>query len=301
MQTVNIVGVAVVDALSGPLECYPEPRVRPQVNTQRVMFHPGGGAVNTAATLAHLGVGVAVFTKVGGDPNGRFLRDTLAGYGVDVAGVVLSADNMTPFTFVGVHPGGDRTFIHTPGANLVFCRDDIDETRLFDCRYLLYQDLHVLPRLDGARGAELLAGARGRGIVTLLDECWGLGPDRELFEIMVAQADYVLPSVDELDVMYPREPPGQVAARLRSLGAGVVCVKQGVQGCTVYEDARADRVAAVDTEVVDTTGAGDAFDAGFVAALAAGQQTVEAAQSGARVAAARIGVVGGSSPIAAPA
>ncbi|HEY3379883.1 MAG TPA: PfkB family carbohydrate kinase, partial [Armatimonadota bacterium] len=236
MSQVNCVGILVVDALSGPLAQYPVPRVQSQVITERVQFLPGGGAANTGGALGRLGINVGVFSKVGDDPNGAFLRTELGSHGVQTDGIRVSASDSTPFTFVGIHADGDRTFVHTPGANKTFCVDDVDVDRLCDTSYLLYQDLWVLPQLDGAAGgAELLAEAQRRGVVTLLDECWGLGPNRETFERMLPHCDYVLPSFDDMLAIYPGETPEGIARHLLTLGVGTVVLKLGAQGCLVAQ------------------------------------------------------------------
>src|SRR5271166_206542 len=110
MATAHCIGVLVVDALSGPLPRYPVPGVTTQVNTRSIHFLAGGGAANTASALGQLGVPVAIFSKVGTDMNGRFLRAELERNGVDISHVRESAKDSTPFTFVGIHPGGDRSF-----------------------------------------------------------------------------------------------------------------------------------------------------------------------------------------------
>lgn len=321
MAMVNVLGVAVVDAISGPLAAYPTPRSQPQVITERVWFCPGGGAVNTAATLAQLGINVALFTKVGADANGRLIVETLAGYGVDTSSVVLAAGESTPFTFVGLHPDGDRTFIHTPGTNLTFGRADLDLDSLLDCGYLLYPDLNVLPNLDGEAATEILSAARAHGAITLLDECWGLGPSRERLETVAAFADYLLPSADDIAALYPDLPPPDLVSHLAGLLATApalaqraALLKMGVDGVLL----RAPGAVAADSDrrdigpvsipaaplsaeqLVDTTGAGDAFDAGFIAALTAGLSLESAARYGTRVAAERIKVLGASTPIDAP-
>ena len=233
MRRVHCMGVLVVDALSGPLSRYPEPRIQPQVVTESVRFMPGGGAANTGLALARMGVPVAVFSRVGDDLNGQFLCHELEVAGVDVSGVRAAAEDTTPFTFVAIHADGERTFIHTPGANQHFGVGDLDLDRLFDTDILLYQDLWVLPQLDGTRGAAVLAEARRRGIVTLLDECWGLGPDRETFEIMLPHCDYVLPSLDDLAAIYPDHSPEQMCRHLLACGATTVVLKMGADGCLV--------------------------------------------------------------------
>ncbi len=294
MATVHCLGVLVVDALSGPLPHYPVPGVTTQVNTRSVRFLPGGGAANTGAALGQLGVSVAVFSKVGADSNGAFLRSELKQKGVDVSHIRETAEESTPFTFVGIHPNGDRSFIHTPGCNLGFSLGDLDLEALYHCKALLYQDMWVLPKMDGPAAPEILAGAQKRGVITLLDECYGLGPKREVLEAALPYCDVVLPSADDMRVLYPGASPADIIVRLREKGARRVVLKLGREGCLVANDKSTSHLPSVATEIVDTTGAGDCFDAGFIAGLVNGLDDVQAAELGNRTAAACIRNVGGA-------
>lgn len=297
MKRINSLGILVVDALSGPLDQYPEPRVRTQVITERVRFLPGGGAANTGGALGKMGLPTGVFSKVGADLNGRFLLEELERCGVDISGIRVSPTDTTPFTFVGIHPDGDRSFIHTPGSNRTFCAADLDTGLLFAADFLLYQDCWVLPRLDGQAGASLLAEAQRRGIVTLLDECWGLGPDRQVFETMLPYCDYVLPSFDDMRAIYPDLTAEAIATHLLSRGAKTVALKLGARGCLIATTGAQTLVPAVQAAVVDTTGAGDCWNAGFIAGLAQGVGLEGAAQLGNACAAFCIEATGGCAGI----
>src|ERR1051326_5264417 len=294
MATVHCIGALVVDALSGPLPQYPEPKVKTQINTASIRFMPGGGAANTGSALAQLGIRTSIFSKVGEDLNGLFLRGELVKAGVDVSQIRASPRENTPFTFVGAHPDGDRTFIHTPGANLSFSRRDFDLEALYDCKYLLYQDMFVLPKLDGEPAMRLLAAAQKRGIVTLLDECFGLGPKRRTFEAALPYCDVAIPSCDDMAVMYPGMKPVDIARHLRARGARRVVLKLGARGCLVTTETETALVPSMARHVVDTTGAGDCFNAGFIAALVHGLTDLQAAKVGAAAAAACIRSVGGA-------
>lgn len=294
MKRVHCLGVMVVDALSRPLPEYPVPGKITQVVTESLRFLPGGGAANTGSALGQLGVPVGVFSKVGGDPNGTLILDELRKHGVDTAGVRVSAEDSTPFTYVGIHPDGERTFIHTPGANCSFSRKDVDLEALLATDFLLYQDLWVLPLLDGRAGAEILAEAQRRGIVTLLDECWGLGPDRDTWETMLPHVDYALPSLHDMRAIYEYCSRDEILDQIHAKGVRTIALKMGEDGCLVSADGQRTLVPSVATDIVDTTGAGDCFDAGFVAGLAHGLLPVDAARAGSVVAAACIRHVGGA-------
>ena len=287
----------MVDLLSGPIKQYPVPKVQPQITTEWIRMAPGGGAANTPSALARMGVGVTSFSKVGDDPNGNFIFRELEELGVDTSGIAVSPTDSTAFTFVGIHSDGDRTFIHTPGANVTFNITDIDLECALACDFLLYHDLWVLPGLDGRPAASLLAEAQRRGVVTFLDEGFGYGPQRESLEVMLPHCSYVMPSFDDLQVIYPNSSAPELADRLLGLGAGAVVVKMGPKGCFVAHGDVRTQVPAFPANVVDTTGAGDCWDAGFITALACGEDPVAAARTGCACAAFGIEAVGGSTGV----
>ena len=297
MKPIHCLGVAVVDALSGELASYPAPRVRVQVSTDRVSFLPGGGAVNTSSALARMGFSTAIFSKIGKDLMGSFLLKELEKCGVDTRNVCVSEHDSTPFTFVGIHPKGDRTFIHTPGANKTFSLEDLSVERLLDTDFLLYQDLWVMPELDGRSGAEILSMARRAGAVTLLDECYGLGPKVDVLQSMLPSCDYFLPSMDDVRVLYPDSAPDDLASRFLDCGAGTVVLKMGPDGCLLAKGSDRAHLPALPSSVVDTTGAGDCWNAGFIAGLAMGEGPEMAARIGNACAAFSIESVGGSTGV----
>ena len=297
MKRIHCVGAVVVDLLNGPIEQYPAPRVFPQVTAKWIRMMPGGGAANMPSALARMGLPVSTFAKVGGDLNGEFILRELAKLGVETSGIRVSPPDITPFTFVGVHADGDRTFIHTPGANLTFNLVELDFARVLDTDFLLYHDLNVLPQLDGEPAATLLAEARRRGVVTFLDEDFGYGPKLEPLAAMLAHCDYVIPSFDDLRAIYVGASPEEIAAELLALGAGTAVLKMGPEGCLVARGSERLRIPALPAKVVDTTGAGDCWDAGFLAGLANGEDLAAAARIANACAAFCIEAVGGSTGV----
>lgn len=299
MKAIHCVGVAVVDALSGPIERFPVPRLEPQVTTERVSFLPGGGAVNTASALSRMGLPATVFSKVGKDLMGTFLLKELEKCGVDTSGIRVSEQDASPFTFVGIHTRGDRTFIHTPGANKTLSIEDFDLRKLFDTNYLLYQDLWAMPRLDARSGVEILAMAQKAGVTTLLDECWGFGPQKATFEAMCPHCDFVLPSLDDMLAIYPGQSPDSVLRMILALGPKTVALKMGQEGCVIARGGERIHIPALPADVVDTTGAGDCWNAGFLAGLAHGEDIASAGKIANACAAFGIEAVGGASGVPA--
>lgn len=296
-KKINCVGALVVDLLCGPIREYPVPKHHTQITTKWIRVMPGGGAANTPSALARMGLAVSTFSKVGDDVNGQLVRRELEKVGVDTSGIHVSATDTTPFTFVGVHADGDRTFIHTPGANVTFNLGDLNIELAVAGDFLLYQDLWVLPGMDGKPAASLLECAKQQGVVTFLDEAFGYGPKRDILEAMLPYCDYVMPSLDDLRVIYPGTSPVELANRLLDLGAGTAVIKMGRDGCLVARGTDRTQVSALPAKVVDTTGAGDCWDAGFIAALADGESLLTAASIGNACAAFCIEAVGGSTGV----
>jgi sugar/nucleoside kinase (ribokinase family) len=130
--------------------------------------------------------------------------------------------------------------------------------------------------------------------MTFLDEDFGYGPNRELLEVMLPHCDYVTPSFDDLLPNYPGTSPARMVDLLLTRGARGVVLKMGRDGCLVAKGADRIQVLALPAQAVDTTGAGDCRDAGFLAALAAGEDLPTAARIGNARAAFCIEAVGGS-------
>jgi len=297
MKRIHCVGAVCVDLLNGPIPQYPVPRVQTQVTARWIRIMPGGGAANMPSAVARMGLAASSFAKVGNDFNGEFIPRELAKLGVDTSGIRVSPSDGTPFTFVAVHADGDRTFIHTPGANLSFNLGDLDLGQALATDLLLYHDLYVMPELDGQPAATLLAEGQRRGVLTFLDEDFGYGPKLEPLAAMLPYCDYVIPSFDDLLAIFPGSSPEEMAARLLSLGARNAVLKMGRDGCLVARGSDRIRVPALPANVVDTTGAGDCWDAGFIAGLASGEDVFAAARIGNACAAFCIEAVGGSTGV----
>ena len=270
----------------------------PQVVTEHLSFAVGGGASNTCAALARMGLPVRIFGKVGDDQNGVFARESLRAAGVDTRYLRLAPGEQTPFTFVGIHPDGKRTS-SIPGTDLTFTVDDLDQAALLDTDIFLYQDCWVLPKLDGAPAASLLSTAQARGILTALDATWGLGPRREVLEMLVPHCDYLLLSYADLSHLYPGLSPTLLAEHLRALGAKTVILKLGVDGALLVREGGNELVPGIPAQVVDTTGAGDCWNAGFLAALAHEQPLPVAMRIAHACAAFGIEAVGGATGVPA--
>ena len=241
----------------------------------------GGSAANVAAWLGHLGADVRFVGRAGIDGARRHTA-SLAAYGVDAR---ISADPDLPTaTLVALlDPTAERTMYVDRAANASLTAADLGDDVLDGVGWLHLTGYSLFD--DGVRPAvlDLVGRARSRGCgwsvdpssVAFLARC----PD---FLAWVAEADLLLPNEDEARHLTGLADPDAAAL---ALGRSDVVVKLGSDGAVCASGGALHRVAALPTSVVDTTGAGDAFAAGYLTARVTGAGTDDALASGAAAAA----------------
>jgi sugar/nucleoside kinase (ribokinase family) len=255
-------GILVADAIARPVDDLP---VRGSLGlVEEVSLHGGGCALNTASALVRLGRPAGVAGKVGDDAFGAFLLRLLDERGVDRGGVLTDPAVATSATVVLVDAGGERTFLHLPGANASLRAEELDRSFLFSGRALHVAGSLVMDALDGEPAAGLLAEAGSRGLLTSVDTVWDATGRWERVLPLLPHADLFAPSLAEGRAITGEEEPDAVAARLRRLGAGAVALKLGAEGCYVAGEGFEGPIPAVPVRPLDGTGAGDAFVAGLL-------------------------------------
>ena len=275
------VGVHVLDIHVVGIQSIPEGSDGQLVETIRMS--PAGTAGGTAVVLSRLGAQVRTFGAVGVDPIGSTLLALLEREGVDVTGLVRKADQQTSASVLPVRPGGHRPAWHCIGANGAFTLDDLYVGALDGCTHV---HLGGPEFLGGEAAGRLLASARSLGATTSLDI---LAPGDPDLLAWIADAlphtDYLLPN-DEQVLGFTGAPSLADGARaLVAAGAGCVAVTQGSRGALVVTADEVIEVPAYAVEVVDTTGCGDAFSAGFLRGLSLGRDLRGAAELGCATAA----------------
>jgi sugar/nucleoside kinase (ribokinase family) len=268
----------VADLIGGPLVEMPGRGTLTLVD--EMGLYPGGCAVNTAVALARLGFPVQLIGKIGRDPLGEFLLSALANNRVNVQGVQQDALLATSATMVMIDPDGERRFIHHIGANAALAPEDVDQQMVEQGAILHVGGCFIMPGLDGRPLARLLQDARAAGVKTSMDTAWDAsGRWMELLAPCLPYVDYFVPSLAEARAMTGLDDPADVARALVDRGAGIVALKMGAQGALVMDqDGYLACVPAFSVEVADTTGAGDAFAAGFIAGAYLGWPLEETAR-----------------------
>jgi sugar/nucleoside kinase (ribokinase family) len=269
-------GILVADVIVRPVEGLPPPGTLELV--EQITLRGGGCALNTGTALARLGLRVQVAGKVGADVFGDFLLGLLAERGLDASGVLRDEQAPTATTVALVDARGERTFLHSPGADGTVRFEELDPDLVFGGRALHLAGALVLPQLDGEPTAGLLAAARERGVLTSLDTVWDPTGRWERVVSALAHLDLFTAALNEAQAISGEADPAQAAAWLRDRGAGMVAIKLGEDGCYVAGDQVGVQLPPPRVEAVDGTGAGDAFAAGLIYGRLAGWPIERAAR-----------------------
>lgn len=259
----------------------------------------GGSGANVAAWLASLGTPVTFIGKVGEDPAGAARTAELADTGVRLA-VAVDTAHPTGTVVVLVDPAGERTMLPDRGANLHLRPHEIP-AELFQPGAHLHLSGYALldegPRAAALRALDL---ARQAEMTISVDPSSArpLSAMTRSFVTWTAGADLCLPNLAEATVLTGCSDPAQAATRLTTHYQHVV-VTLGAAGAMWSDGIRQVNVDAPPVTVRDTTGAGDAFTAGFLSAYLQGADVEQRLQQATQTAAQAV-VVDGARPRARP-
>jgi len=276
-------GVHVVDVLARPVTEIPAGQGGALV--EQVRITPAGSAGGTAITLAKLGAEVESAGAIGTDALGDVLVMLLERFGVGTGLLVRRDDLQTSASVLPIRPDGSRPAFHVIGANASYGPGDVDWRALEGTTHL---HLGAPEFMGGEKAAQILARARELGMVTSADI---LAPGDQAAQIL----DWIAPAFAELDYLLPNDEQvlalsgaDDLEAGCRVLverGVGCVAATCGADGALIVDADGTERVPAFAIEVVDTTGCGDAFSAGFLRGLALGRGRRDAAVLGCAAAA----------------
>jgi sugar/nucleoside kinase (ribokinase family) len=274
-------GVHVLDVLVRPVEEIPEGQGATLVDDIRMTA--AGTAAGTALTLAKLGASVRTTGAIGTDPTGDLLIQLLDRAGIDTELLVRRVDTSTSATVLPIRPNGDRPTLHLLGANITYGLDDVPWDAVAESTHLHLGG----PELMGADvAARILAHAKEHDVVTSVDL---LAPGElgtyDQIEPLLPHVDFLLPNDDQVLGFSEEEDLVTGAKKFLAAGAGLVAVTRGGDGALLVTPHGTETVPAFDVDVVDTTGCGDAFSAGFLRGLSLGRTPREAAVLGSAAAA----------------
>lgn len=270
MQPPSVIcaGILVADLFVPPLERLPGGG--DLVVTEDFLVQPGGCAANTAISLAKLGVAVGVAGKVGKDLFGDAVEQALQTGGVRTDALRRSSSHGTSKTVILPVIGEDRRYIHTIGANADFTVDDIAFPLATQARVFALGGYFVLPRLDPQRFVDLLDGLRKNGVRTMFDVVVPNNtnhPTLEDLRPILPFIDVFVPNIEEAAMLTGETQPGKQAELFARAGCDIAIITRGKEGALLMSAGEMLEVPAFPVEVVDVSGAGDAFIAGFIVGL----------------------------------
>ena len=244
----------------------------------------GGMAANAASAAAKLGGEVELWSRVGDDDNGVKIRRALMAAGVDARQVQSFDDNRSSTSVILVDGRGERMIVGSRDVNMPSGTSWLPLERIEEAGCVLAD----LRWLEGARVA--FEAARKAKVATILDADLG---GREALTELLALTDYAIFSAPALEEFAAEEAIGDRLARVAALGPRHAGVTLGENGYTWREGGQLASHAAFKVDVVDTTGAGDAFHGAFALGLVEGRTTADTVRRACAVAALECTRLGG--------
>ena len=233
--------------------------------------NPGGAVVNLLAAASCCGARTAFIGKVGADMHGAFLRSALKSAGISADALISDPGVFTTLAFVALSPSGERAFSFSRGADAYLSMEELPPDLLHSTRIFHTGSLSCTQ--EPARSATLAAirEAKAAGAVITYDPNYraSLWKSRdqaiEMMRLLVDTADIMKLSDDETELLTGAHDPEEASLILFKRGVKVVAVTSGSKGSLVRVGDAVCHIPAFKADVVDTTGAGDAYLGAFLA------------------------------------
>lgn len=263
---VSVIGLYILDVLGRPVTRIPE---RGNVDfIEEIRLTVAGTAGGTVVDTAKLGLRSLAVGAVGDDEKADWVLLTLEKHGIDTSAMQRLKGVPTSATILNVRPNGDRPALHVRGASDYFDVPASAYDQVFDAPIIHLGGTGLLKRLDGPASAILLKEAKRRGRTVTFDLIAASPETLGIVEPLLPYIDYFMPSIEEARDMSGQSSPDDCARFYLDRGAACCVFTLGGEGAFyAHKDGTRLKSPAYEVKVVDTTGCGDAFDAGFIAAL----------------------------------
>lgn len=237
--------------------------------------NPGGAPANVLVALQRLGHQTAFLGKVGADMHGEFLRATMEANNIDVRGLLVDPHYFTTLAFVALDDQGDRSFsfARKPGADTQISAEELDTKLIEESKIFHIGSLSLTDEPARAATFAALETAKAASCVMSYDpnyraNLWPGAPAAvEQMRAVLPYMDIMKMSDNECELLTDIADPAEAAKKIVSGNVKVCCVTLGSEGALVCTKDGVATVPPFKTEAVDTTGAGDSFWGGFLAAF----------------------------------
>ena len=283
MTKVACLGIQIMDILGRPVIEIPEGQNVALLEEIRITV--AGTAGGTSIDLAKLGAEVFAMGAIGEDEIGNFLLTTMQRYGINTGSLKRKPGVQTSSSMLPIRPNGDRPSLHVLGANGELVWEDIDLEIIASVDYFHMGGTSLLPKFDGEPTRKVLEFAKQNGVTTTFDLVAMERPDLlDLIEPCLPFVDYFMPGLEEAVMMCGLTDRQEVTRFFLERGAGHTVFKMGEQGSSIayLKDGEVieKRIPSYKVPVVDSTGCGDAYCAGFIVGLSMGWDPGKAARLG---------------------
>ncbi|MDR3375740.1 MAG: sugar kinase [Ancalomicrobiaceae bacterium] len=262
---VTLVGLYILDILGRPVEAIPPGGQLRFIDEIRLTV--AGTAGGTAVNCAKLGLKTRAVGAVGDDEKADFVLHTLSGFGIDISAMARLKGVSTSATILNIRPNGDRPALHRRGASDEFTLSEADYGTVLDSKFVHVGGMPLLAKFDGAPTAALLKAAKAAGCTTTFDLLSATPATTAILRPALPYVDYFVPSIEDASVMSGRSDARDIARFFLDLGVKNCLVTMGGDGSLIATGDTMFRLPALDIDVKDTTGCGDAFTAGLIAGL----------------------------------
>lgn len=234
--------------------------------------NPGGAPANACIAVQRSELQTGFMGKLGDDDFGRFLKGILEEEGVKVLCPELTKEAVTTMAFVTLYEGGERsfTFARKPGADMLFCKDDVKEEDIASARLVHAGSFGMSqnPSREATAYALKLAKEKGKLVsydVNYRDTVWDCVEDAiEVVNSILPYVDLLKISDEELAFVGGEE---NIPAFMEKYGISVLIETLGAKGAKYFFNGKSDCISGHKVNAVDATGAGDAFWGGFLAKI----------------------------------
>ncbi|WP_066172295.1 aminoimidazole riboside kinase [Bacillus marinisedimentorum] len=233
---------------------------------------PGGAPANAAVGAARLGARASFLGKVGDDILGRFLKETLDGYGVDTAAMVLGSEARTGAVFVTLSEDGERDFYFyiDPSADRFLKEEDLNGQLFEEHKLLHIGSISMISEPSKSATEKAVELAKRAGMIVSFDPNLRLSlwkdeeTARAVIKWMLDKADILKVSEEELEFLTGKQSIEEGLASLSGYEIPFTLVTLGAEGSYLSAGGKLVKVPAMKVEAVDTTGAGDAYVSGML-------------------------------------
>jgi sugar/nucleoside kinase (ribokinase family) len=263
---VSIIGLYILDVLGRPVARIPEKGGVDFIEEIRLTV--AGTAGGTVVDTAKLGLKSLAVGAVGDDEKADWVLMTMQKHGIDTSAMQRLPGIPTSATILNVRPNGERPALHVRGASDHFDVLPSMYDQVFDAPIIHLGGTGLLKKLDGVPSLTLLKEAKKRGRTVTFDLIAANAETAKIVMPLLPFIDYFMPSIEEAKEMSQQSTPEDCAKFYLDKGAACCVFTLGGDGAFyAHKDGTRLKSPAYDIKVVDTTGCGDAFDAGFIAAL----------------------------------